>query len=458
MKTKTKIVYSCQACGYQAPKWLGRCPDCGAWNTFVEERFQPPLLNHGEDDITMKSEPVLLKEIENKEDERIRIGIGEIDRVLGGGIVSGSVILIGGDPGIGKSTICLQISNNIAKNKQKVLYVSAEESTHQTKLRADRLGDDIDDNLYIVNQTDLTAIEANILKIKPRLVVIDSIQVIFHPELSSSPGSVAQVRECAGILVQLAKKNNISLIMIGHVTKEGSLAGPRILEHIVDTVLYFEGERYSVYRLIRAVKNRFGSTNEIGVFEMTSLGLQEVNNPSSIFLSGNQQDVSGTATTCVMEGTRPLLVEIQALVTKAGYGYAQRKAQGLDYNRLILLIAVLEKRIGLRLEDKDIFVNVVGGMKIQDPAVDLAVIIAVASAYKEKVISKDTVFLGEIGLGGEVRNITQSGARIKEISKLGFKKCILPENNIIRKDFLSNNIEIIGVNSIKEALSYWKEG
>jgi DNA repair protein RadA/Sms len=399
-----------------------------------------------------KDEPVLLKDAEIKEASRIKTQIRELDRVLGGGIVVGSVVLIGGDPGIGKSTISLQISHQLVQQGNTVLYVSGEESVAQTKLRAKRLGAEAKaGNLYIVNQTDLSFICEYIKKLKPALVIIDSIQVMFEPTIGSSPGSVSQVRECAGILAQLAKTTGTSIFIIGHVTKEGTLAGPRVLEHIVDTVLYFEGDRFAIYRILRAVKNRFGSTNEIGVFEMSQAGLKEVQNPSEIFLSERPKDVSGSVVVSILEGSRPLLVEIQALVSRSSFGYARRRSQGFDYNRLALLVAVLEKRIGLHLETEDIFVNVAGGIKIEDPAADLAVAVAVNSALREQRVRPDMVILGEVGLAGEIRSIAQVGLRINEAEKLGFKYCIIPRNNYKNLDCKKDTIELAPVSILKEA-------
>ncbi len=449
---KTKSVFSCQNCGYQSPKWLGRCPDCNSWNSFVEEDYAAPSKKGKERTALYKDGPVLLKDVRADDSERVKTHILELDRVLGGGIVAGSVTLIGGDPGIGKSTISLQVSNQITKQGHTVLYVSGEESVTQTKLRARRLGQVSGENLYIVNQTDLSCIVEHIKKIKPQVVIIDSIQVVFEPSLSSSPGSVSQVRECAGIITQLAKTCGISIFIIGHVTKEGTLAGPRVLEHIVDTVLYFEGDRFSSYRILRAVKNRFGSTNEIGVFEMGQAGLQEVKNPSEIFLSERPRDVSGSVVVSVLEGSRPLLVEIQSLVSRSGFGYARRRSQGFDYSRLSLLVAVLEKRIGLHLETEDIFVNVAGGIKIEDPAADLAVAAAIASAFSEYIILAEAVVLGEIGLAGEIRSISQISLRINEAEKLGFKRCVLPRNNYKNLDAKNSAIELIPVSTLKEAL------
>ncbi len=449
---KTKTIFSCQSCGYQSPKWLGRCPDCNNWNSFIEEDYAAPVNRARERSALYKEGPVLLKDIDIKESIRLKTGIQELDLVLGGGIVNGSVILIGGDPGIGKSTISLQVSNQLSKQGHTVLYVSGEESVTQTKLRAKRLGHSQEGNLYIVNQTDLSLIVGYIKKINPEIVIIDSIQVIFDPEISSAAGSVSQVRECAGVLTQLAKTTGTSIFIIGHVTKEGTLAGPRVLEHIVDTVLYFEGDRFAIYRILRAVKNRFGSTNEIGVFEMSPSGLKEVNNPSEIFLSERPKEVSGSVVVSILEGSRPLLVEIQSLVSKSSFGFARRRAQGFDFNRLSLLVAVLEKRIGLHLEAEDIFLNVAGGIKVEDPAADLAVAVSVASAFREQSVMSETVVLGEVGLAGEIRSISQVALRINEAAKLGFKHCLLPKNNFKNLEPKYDSIEVIPVSTLREAL------
>jgi DNA repair protein RadA/Sms len=401
-----------------------------------------------------REEPVLLSQVDVKEESRLKTDIEELDRVLGGGIVKGSVVLISGDPGIGKSTISLQLSSQLASKNHKVLYVSGEESIKQTKLRANRLGRNHGkDNLYIVSQVNLNFIIDYIKKISPEVVIIDSIQVIYQPDISSTPGTVSQIRESAGILTQLAKITGIALFIIGHVTKEGFLAGPKVLEHIVDTVLYFEGERYQVYRIVRATKNRFGSTNEIGVFEMTSGGLMEVSNPSQIFLSERSTQISGSVVVSILEGTRTILVEIQSLVSKASFTTVSRRCQGIDYNRLSLLIAVLEKRLGMYLGDKDVFVNVAGGVKIVDPAADLGVVIAIASAFRDKVVPSDIVVLGEVGLAGEVRSINQISSRINEVKKLGFKRCIIPKNNLNNRIHLKqHNFEVIPVMTVQEAL------
>ena len=451
---KTKSVFSCQTCGHQSAKWLGRCPDCSAWNTFAEETFSQPQ-SQGESrllraDLSADAQPALLKEVKQADDIRVKTGISELDRVLGGGVVKGGVSLLGGDPGIGKSTIALQISHQLARAGQKVLYISAEESVQQTKLRAERLGADKTESIYVVNQTDLSIIIEYIKKIKPDTVIIDSIQVIFNPQIPSSPGSVSQVRECSNILAQTAKGLGVSMFIIGHVTKEGSIAGPRVLEHIVDTVLYFEGQRNSAYRILRAMKNRFGSTNEIGVFQMGALGLEEVANPSQVFLSERTKDGSpGSVIASVMEGTRPMLLEIQALVSRSFFGYPSRKSEGFDANRLNLIIAVLEKRIGLHLENEDVFVNAAGGVSVDDPACDLAVAAAVASNLKEKPAKKDTVVIGEIGLSAEVRSVHQITLRIQEAQRLGFKQCIIPKNNF--EPGIKAKIELIPAANISEA-------
>jgi DNA repair protein RadA/Sms len=451
---KNKTIYTCQNCGSQSAKWLGKCPDCNSWNSFVEEDYAyPPSGKPKERAALYKEEPVLLKDVQIKESNRIQTDIVELDRVLGGGIVKGSVVLVGGDPGIGKSTISLQISNQLSQKGHTVLYVSGEESVAQTKLRAARLGHTgAGGLLYIVNQTDLSLIAEHINKLKPELVIIDSIQVVFEPSISSSAGSVSQVRECAGILTQLAKTTATTIFIIGHVTKEGTIAGPRVLEHIVDTVLYFEGDRFSAYRILRAVKNRFGSTNEIGVFEMGSEGLKEVSNPSEIFLSEKPKNVSGSVVVAVLEGSRPLLVEIQALVSRSSFGYARRRAEGFDFNRLSLLVAVLEKRIGLSLEAEDIFVNVAGGIKIEDPAADLAVSLAVSSAFRDQPVLEGLMVLGEVGLAGEIRSVTQAALRINEAEKLGFKHCILPANSNKNLNTKFKKIELTPVSTLKTAI------
>jgi len=450
---KSKIIYVCQECGFESPRWVGKCSGCGSWNTLVEEQTAP-IRHEPRSGVVLDEKPVLLKDVEAIDRQRISLGIRELDRVLGGGIIPGSVILIGGDPGIGKSTLTLQAMAHLSAQQRTVLYVSGEESARQTKLRADRLGGTglSQDHVFIVNQVDVLAIQAHIQHLKPDVVVIDSIQVIYHPEISSSPGSVSQVRECAALLTQLAKSSGIALFIIGHVTKDGTIAGPRVLEHIVDTVLYFEGERYTSYRVIRSMKNRFGSTNELGVFEMTGSGLAEVENPSELFLSERPKDSPGSVVVPVLEGSRPFLVEIQGLVSRSAFGVVRQKAHGFDPNRLALLTAVLEKRNGLNLMDKDIFVNVVGGVRVMDPAADLGVAIAVASALLDKVVPFDMVFLGEVGLASEVRSVSQIAVRLKEAEKLGFKHCVIPKNNTGKRMDVETAMRITAVADVREAM------
>jgi len=448
---KTKTLFVCQNCGAQSPRWAGKCANCDSWNSLVEEAVVSSVSRRIK--IAPPEEPVLLADIGATEEKRYMTGVNEFDGVMGGGIVPGAVTLIGGDPGIGKSTLALQIGCALSEKGAKVLYVSGEESIKQTNMRAQRLSTGENKSLYIVNQVDLNVIIEYINKMNPNIVVIDSIQVIYSPEISSSPGSVSQVRECSAILTRLAKSKGIALFIIGHVTKDGMLAGPRVLEHIVDTVLYFEGERYSTYRILRATKNRFGSTNEIGVFEMTSTGLMEVPNPSELFLSERPHGASGSVVVPVMEGTRPLLVEVQGLVSRSSFSMVRHKAQGFDTNRLSLLVAVLEKRLGLNLQDKDIFLNVVGGVKVVDPAADLAVVVALASALLDKPMAFDTVILGEVGLSSEVRSVSQLALRINEADRLGFKTCIVPKNNLKMKlDLKRNNIKVVGVETVKGAI------
>ena len=452
MKTKTN--YACQDCGHQSSRWLGKCPECQSWNSFVEEAIIEKT--HRQQQIVERQDKaVLLRDVQTATDERFRVGIKEVDRVLGGGLAAGAVTLIGGDPGIGKSTLTLQMVSLLSQQGLKVLYISGEESIQQTKMRSQRLGVLKADSLYIINQVEMPAIRNLISQLKPDVLVIDSIQVIFDPEISSSPGSVSQVRECAATLTQIAKATGMALFIIGHVTKEGMIAGPKVLEHIVDTVLYIEGERYTSYRILRTMKNRFGSTHEMGVFEMTGEGLKEVDNPSEIFLSERSAKISGSVVVPILEGTRPFLVEIQGLVTRSSFGMVRHKAQGYDANRLALLVAVLEKRLDLNLQDKDIFLNVVGGVRIMDPAADLAVGLAVASALLDRVIDFKTVVMGEVGLGSEVRSVSQINLRINEAAKLGFKKCFLPKNNLKAQKVIKDaGIELIGVENVREALDH----
>lgn len=449
---KTKTIFECQHCGAQSPKWLGRCPDCDSWNSFTEETLLPEDSRSDSGMAALYQPPVLLKDVGGEKELRRQTGIQELDRVLGGGVVVGSIVLIGGDPGIGKSTLALQMSLRLSK-ETKVLYVSAEESAKQTKMRADRLKCEMGDNFYIANITHLEGIFEAIEKLGAQVVIIDSIQVIYTAQIGASAGSVSQVRECANMLMQTAKQKGISMFIIGHVTKEGAIAGPRVLEHIVDTVLYFEGDRLSNYRLLRAVKNRFGSTNEVGVFEMSEHGLMEVENPSEYFLAERNASISGSVICATMEGSRPLLIEMQALVTKAGFGMVRRKAQGLDYNRLNLLVAVLEKRCGMHLDDKDIFVNIVGGITVDDPALDLATAVAVASSAYDKPIAKDVVVLGEVGLGGEIRSVTNISLRLKEAEKLGFKKAIIPKGNTKDRRNIAGSLTLASFERVKDAFA-----
>ena len=453
---KTKTVFVCQNCGSQAPRWIGKCPNCDSWNSYVEEMsvHRPePQTTRAIVSAAAAGSVMRLDEIEIADEQRFLTGTVEFDRVMGGGIVPGSVTLIGGDPGIGKSTIVLQTGCALANAGLKVKYISGEESVKQAKMRALRVAKNPSADFLIVNEIDVTAIAAHIHELKPQVVIIDSIQVVFLPEITSSPGSVSQVRESAAVLTQLAKQKGFALFFIGHVTKEGMLAGPRVLEHMVDTVLYFEGERYSSYRVLRANKNRFGSTNEIGVFEMTASGLQEVLNPSEIFLSERPQDSAGSVVVPILEGTRPFLVEVQGLVSRSAFGMVRQKAQGFDANRLALLVAVLEKRLGLNLGDKDIFLNVVGGVRVVDPAADLGVCLSVASALLDKPVPHDVVILGEVGLSSEVRSVSQIAIRINEAEKLGFTRCIMPKNNLRGKaDLKPKHIKLIPVSTVREAL------
>lgn len=445
---KVKTLFVCQECGYQAAKWLGRCPDCNSWNALVEENevSESQPLRYQSTAIPPQSLLTVDASAEMRQPTRIK----ELDRILGGGVVRGSVILVGGEPGIGKSTLLLQACNRIAGSSGLVLYVSGEESIQQTKLRANRLGE-IPKNLYIVSETNVDLIAQYIKKYSPALVVIDSIQVMYNPQISSSPGSVSQVRECAGFLTSLAKTSNIPIFLIGHITKEGFLAGPRVLEHMVDTVLYFEGQRQTSFRILRAVKNRFGSTNEIGVFQMSGLGLVEVENPSQLLLSERPKQAGGSVVVPCIEGTRPLLVEMQALVSRSNLAMPRRWCSGLDYNRIALLIAVLEKRVGLGLGSQDIFVNVVGGVKIQEPAIDLGVALAIASSLKEVPLEHEDIVLGEVGLSAEVRAVAQAEPRILEAQRLGFKRCIIAKNNL-KGLKVKGPIELIGVETVNQAL------
>ena len=450
-KGKTSVFF-CQSCGYESSKWMGQCPGCKEWNTFEEEVVDKKSVGTlSKQRATAGEAKVLpLSEIEMTYDKRVSTGMKELDRVLGGGIVQGSMVLVGGDPGIGKSTLLLQVCRNLSKQKIKVLYISGEESLQQIKIRAERIGT-FDDSLKLFCETNLDTIRAVIDREKPQIVVIDSIQTMFNEEVSAAPGSVSQVRETTGVLMQIAKGMGISIFIVGHVTKEGVVAGPRVLEHMVDTVLYFEGDRNAVYRILRGVKNRFGSTNEIGVFEMRQDGLTEVENPSEYMLSGKPEGASGSVVACSMEGTRPMLVEVQALVCHSNFGIPRRTAAGTDFNRVNLLMAVLEKRLGLKLGDCDAYVNIAGGIRMNEPAIDLGIVLALISSYKDKPIDEKTICFGEVGLSGEVRAVNMAEQRVQEAKKLGFETCILPE---VCKRTMSNvkGIKLVGVSTIMDVL------
>lgn len=453
MASKVKSIYVCLECGWESPKWVGKCPGCGEWNAMQEE-----MKDTGKQ-AAVKAErvhsyslPVTINQIDTDDEQRYHTGQNELDRVLGGGIVKGSLILLGGDPGIGKSTILLQICNHLGKTL-KILYVSGEESKRQIKLRADRLAVN-SDNLYIMTETDVEIVSELIKSEKPDLVMIDSIQTMNFTELSSSPGSVTQVRECTNVLMKTAKTFDIPIIIVGHVNKDGAIAGPKVLEHIVDAVLYFEGDRQMSYRILRAVKNRYGSTNEIGVFQMEENGLMEVENPSLMLLSGRPKNVSGTCVACTMEGTRPILAEIQGLATTTGFGNPRRMSTGFDYNRMSLILAVLEKRAGFYFSNVDAYINVVGGLRLDEPAVDLAVAMALVSSLKDVPIAEDSLAFGEIGLAGEIRSVSHAQARISEAARLGFTRCIIPHHclkSINQKMFAG--VELIGVKNIREAFA-----
>jgi len=444
--------YVCQNCGNVSVRWLGKCPECSSWNSFVEE-----IVHVDKRKITSKSRDTIdfkitnlskVSDIDIKEDKRTSTHINELDRVLGGGIVAGSVILVGGDPGIGKSTLMVQLSDKV--RDKIILYVSGEESQKQIKLRCERLGFEHED-FYILSETSLEIIAAVVDRLKPDIVIIDSIQTIYRNDLESSPGSITQLRESTAAIIQIAKAKNISFFLIGHITKEGMIAGPKVLEHMVDTVLQFEGERTHAYRILRAIKNRFGSTNEIGIFEMTGTGLLEVSNPSEVFLSQRNSGISGSSVSASIEGTRPILIEVQALVSSSGYSVPQRTATGFDYKRLAILIAVLEKKVGLHLSKYDVFINIAGGIKIDEPSIDLAAAMSICSSFKDSPIESDMLILGEIGLGGEIRNISFIDRRIQEATKLGFKKIVMPKTNM--KNYKPNGkVELIPVESLEEAV------
>ncbi|BAL52047.1 DNA repair protein RadA [Lactococcus lactis] len=446
---KKKSSFICQNCGYKSAKYLGRCPNCGEWSSFVEEVEVQEVKNQRVSMTGERSKPLKLDEVELFDTPRIETDLDEFNRVLGGGVVPGSLVLIGGDPGIGKSTLLLQVSTQLA-SRGRVLYVSGEESAQQIKLRAERLGD-IDRDFYLYAETNMQSIRAEVERLKPNFLIIDSIQTIMTPEIQSTQGSVSQVREVTGELMQIAKTNDIATFIVGHVTKEGQLAGPRMLEHMVDTVLYFEGERNNTFRILRAVKNRFGSTNEIGIFEMQGHGLVEVTNPSEVFLEERLEGSTGSAIVCALEGTRPILVEIQALTTPTMFGNAKRTTSGLDFNRVSLIMAVLEKRTGLLMQNQDAYLKSAGGVKLDEPAIDLAVAVAVASSYKELPTDARECFIGEIGLTGEIRRVTRIEQRLNEAAKLGFKKVYAPKNSIVGID-IPEQIQVIGVTTLTECL------
>ena len=448
MAKAAKTVFVCNECGYESAKWMGKCPACNSWNTFFEQKIEK-ITENGIKTVKERNMPKALNSYKGEEVARTSTGFSELDRVLGGGIVKGSLILLGGEPGIGKSTLILQLCNKI-HGEGKVLYVSGEESAEQIKLRADRLGIDNDDIMFL-GETDISIINENIEELKPKLVIIDSIQTMYSDELSAAAGSVSQVREITAQIMRMCKSKGITTIIIGHVTKDGNIAGPRVLEHMVDTVLYLEGERYFSYRILRGVKNRFGSTNEIGMFEMKGEGLVEITNPSQILISEREDNPSGSAIVASIEGTRPMLIELQALTTLSVFGIPKRTANGLDYNRLAVLIAVLEKRANLNIGGQDIYVNVVSGMKLNEPSIDLGILCVCASSFKNVPIPKDTVIMGEVGLTGEVRRINMIEKRLKEAEKMGFNRCIIPENN---KKYLEEKykMDIVGVKDIREAL------
>ena len=448
-KAKSNVFF-CQECGYESSKWMGQCPGCRAWNSFVEE---PVVKSSGKSAGKLGSgtaKPVTLEEIETSETERISSGMAELDRVLGGGIVPGSLVLVGGDPGIGKSTILLQVCKNLAGAGVSTLYVSGEESLRQIKMRAARIGT-FSGNVKFMCETSLAEIEGAITKEKPKVVIIDSIQTMCNEEISSAPGSVSQVRESTSVLMQLAKKQGVMIFIVGHVTKEGTVAGPRVLEHMVDTVLYFEGDRHAAYRILRGVKNRFGSTNEIGVFEMREDGLSEVANPSEYMLSGRPENASGSVVACSMEGTRPILLEIQSLVCRTSFGIPRRTAAGTDTNRVNLLLAVLEKRLNLPLSSCDAYINIAGGIRMNEPAIDLAVVLAVISSYQDKPIDEKTIVFGEVGLSGEVRAVSMARQRVMEAKKLGFQKVILPKVSAQSMEPVEG-IQLVGVASVLDEL------
>lgn len=452
---KAKSIFFCQNCGYESSKWLGQCPGCREWNSFVEEKpLKSGSGSNRKDRQDLK--PVRLAEVSAEQEERLSSGIKELDRVLGGGIVRGSLVLVGGDPGIGKSTLLLQTCRHLAKRGVKTLYVSGEESLQQIRMRANRIGE-FSDDLFLLCETDLDAVQEAVLRMKPEVVIVDSIQTMYREEVSSGAGSVSQVREATNLLMQLAKREGIAIFLVGHVTKEGVVAGPRVLEHMVDTVLYFEGDRHASYRVLRAVKNRFGSTNEIGVFEMRSEGLAEVEDPSEFMLGGRPEGTAGSVVSCAIEGTRPLMIEVQALVCQTGFQMPRRTAAGIDYNRVNLLIAVLEKRLGLRLGSCDAYINLAGGMRLNEPAMDLAVTAAIISSFTNVPVPSDTLIFGEVGLTGEVRSVSQPENRVREGAKLGFSVCCMPAANV-RHLKKQEEITVVPIASVQDLYQFLQKG
>ena len=450
-KAKTTVFF-CQNCGYESAKWQGQCPACHEWNTFTEEPVVKAAGSAAVKKAAAEIKPVRLSEVHTDEKQRISSGMEELDRVLGGGIVAGSLMLVGGDPGIGKSTLLLQVCHNLTRDGHKVLYVSGEESAQQIKLRAQRIGD-FKDDLMLLCETNLELVRSVIEKTKPEIVVIDSIQTMYHETVSAAPGSVSQVREATNVLMQIAKGMGISIFLVGHVTKEGVVAGPRVLEHMVDTVLYFEGDRYASYRVLRGVKNRFGSTNEIGVFEMRQSGLREVSNPSEYMLEGKPENASGSIVACSMEGSRPILIEIQALVCHTNLPMPRRTTAGTDFNRVNLLLAVLEKRAGMQMSSCDVYVNIAGGIRMTEPAIDLGLILALVSSYKDIAIDEKTIAFGEVGLSGEIRSVNMAQQRVQEAKKLGFETVLMPRVSMkaLQK---TDGIRIVGLETVRDAVQY----
>ena len=451
---KVKSKYVCQNCGYENPKWLGKCPECLQWNTFVEEieeKMTPRQESLAKQASRSTSRPVSINSIAPKREERFSTSIPELDRVLGGGVIPGSLVLVGGDPGIGKSTLLLQVSNNVAETGKKVLYIPGEESENQIKMRAKRLKIS-SDNLYIYTENNLAAIELQIAEVEPDMVIVDSIQTMISPEINSAPGTISQIKEGTSKFMKISKSKSISTFIVGHVTKEGALAGPKLLEHMVDTVLYFEGERYNTYRLLRAVKNRFGSTNELGVFEMKSDGLVELENPSKVLIAEKPNDVSGSVIVSTVEGTRSMLLELQALVAPTNFGYPRRTTTGVDNNRVALILAVLEKVIGMQVQSQDVFVNIIGGLRINEPSMDLGIALAIASSFRNIPVDASVVVTGEIGLTGELRTVSFIEKRIMECEKLGFKKMVIPKGNYLEEFKKDYRIELVPVYNLRQAI------